>query len=147
MDVEFAIPPATMRTGMDANEEAFGLFEKDVSCRLHLRMERNDVFLSGQAGTSIHPVCARCGEEFDSPMKVRLDLTCSPQKPRAGADSYQESDEGLVFYTHEKLDLAEIVREQVLLALPIRHLCRPECLGLCSKCGANLNLGPHACES
>ena len=73
-------------------------------------------------------------------------ITCSPEKVWHGADSYQESDEGVIFYTHHKLDLTEIIREQVLLAFPLRHLCGQDCKGLCSDCGANLNQGEHQCS-
>jgi uncharacterized protein len=43
------------------------------------------------------------------------------------------------------IDLAPLVRELSLLALPIKVLCRPDCQGLCQECGANLNLGDCGC--
>ena len=47
---------------------------------------------------------------------------------------------------HEKLDQAhEILREQVLLAIPMKPLCKPECKGLCPRCGVNLNLKDCGC--
>ena len=39
----------------------------------------------------------------------------------------------------------DIVREQVLLELPLRPLCKEECRGLCSRCGDDLNVGPCQC--
>ena len=45
----------------------------------------------------------------------------------------------------ESVDLEPMVREQCLLGLPLRPLCKPDCRGLCSHCGANLNEGPCGC--
>lgn len=46
----------------------------------------------------------------------------------------------------EEVDLAEPVREHLLLALPVKKLCRPDCRGLCPVCGQNLNAGDCGCE-
>ena len=147
LDVSFSIPAAQVRAGFPKGDDAADIFERDVSCSVHLDLNRKDVFLTGGAGTSIRPVCSRCGESFDSPLEIDLSLTCSPGRPAPGADPYQESDEGLIFYNHEQLDLSEIVREQLLLALPIQYLCKPDCRGLCAGCGVNLNAesGEHTC--
>ncbi len=44
------------------------------------------------------------------------------------------------------IDLVPLVRDTVLAALPIRNLCRPDCKGLCPKCGADLNQGECGCD-
>ncbi|GAC1447213.1 MAG: hypothetical protein PVSMB4_01990 [Ktedonobacterales bacterium] len=44
------------------------------------------------------------------------------------------------------LDLREAIRQNLLLALPMRTICREECAGLCPQCGHNLNAGPCGCE-
>src|SRR5215213_1252628 len=58
----------------------------------------------------------------------------------------QAEDLILSAYEGDAVDLDELVREQILLALPSRHLCREDCKGLCQRCGANLNNGPCSCE-
>jgi uncharacterized protein len=58
----------------------------------------------------------------------------------------QAEDLILSAYEGDAVDLDEVVREQLLLALPSRHLCREDCQGLCQKCGANLNDGHCSCE-
>jgi uncharacterized protein len=42
--------------------------------------------------------------------------------------------------------LEDVLREQVLLSLPVRTLCKPDCKGLCPRCGANRNLQPCSCD-
>ena len=44
------------------------------------------------------------------------------------------------------IDLAPVVRDVVIAALPIRNLCRPDCKGLCPKCGADLNQADCGCD-
>lgn len=48
--------------------------------------------------------------------------------------------------THEQVDLEPLARETVLLELPQAPLCRDDCLGLCARCGADLNEGSCDCE-
>jgi uncharacterized protein len=146
LDVSFTLRPEELRAKMPEADEVAGAFDRDVACDFHLELQKKDVQLTGRAATEIRPVCARCGEPFRAPLTAEIDLTCTPGTYAFGADSYQESDEGIVYYRHDEIDLSEIAREQVLLALPMRHLCKEECLGLCPVCGANLNLGEHACK-
>jgi uncharacterized protein len=49
------------------------------------------------------------------------------------------------FYHGDGLLLEDALREQILLALPIKNICRDDCAGLCPRCGQNRNLGPCAC--
>jgi len=51
------------------------------------------------------------------------------------------------YYQGEGLLLEEAVREQVLLALPLKMICREDCKGLCPQCGQNLNEGPCSCTA
>jgi uncharacterized protein len=146
LDLKFQILPAVMGKAVAEKDDLLEVFSEAIDCDLRLEMMGKDVFLTGKAETRIHPVCARCDETFRHDLRVDASLTLRPQsKGIKGTDSYQESEEGLIYFRNEELDLDEIVREQLLLALPMRYLCRADCQGLCPQCGANLNLGPHAC--
>ncbi len=81
--------------------------------------------------------CVRCLE----PVSGKLDLEAR-ELFREG----ETSDEAYGF-TGEVVDLSELIRDQVVMALPAVPLCRPECLGLCQHCGKNLNLGACGCDS
>lgn len=50
-------------------------------------------------------------------------------------------------YDDVHLDLNYLVLNAILTQLPLRHLCREDCKGLCPQCGANLNDGPCGCEN
>ncbi len=60
--------------------------------------------------------------------------------PQKTEEEIELSDEDMMtdFVTGEEVDLGEIIREQIFLALPMKSVCRPTCAGLCPKCGANL---------
>ncbi len=59
----------------------------------------------------------------------------------------EQDDDAYVVTPEERLDLDELLREDVLLDLPSKYLCSPDCKGLCPKCGKNLNEGPCNCGS
>jgi uncharacterized protein len=76
--------------------------------------------------------CVRCLTEFQQPLEVDFsDLYAFTQA------SMTES--GLLLPENGKIDLSPVVRDEMLLAVPISPLCRPSCKGLCPVCGENLN--------
>jgi uncharacterized protein len=63
-------------------------------------------------------------------------------------ESDQTLDDGATStgtYSGDEIDLSELLRESLLLELPMRPLCSDDCVGLCSVCGKNLNQGPCGC--
>jgi uncharacterized protein len=58
-----------------------------------------------------------------------------------------EEDAAADFVKNNILDLTELIRQNVLLALPIQPLCREDCKGLCPECGRDLNVEPHTHEA
>jgi uncharacterized protein len=92
--------------------------------------------------------CARCVEPVPMPLKGYFDLIFRPQE--ADADSGERAitvDETEIgYYEKSGLLLEDVVREQVLLSLPGRALCQPDCKGLCPRCGQNLNQAICTCE-
>jgi len=108
---------------------------------------RFHVPLSGQ--------CKRCLEPLSLDEGVELIRTYVPEdgaqqkSERRGEESEDSFDPGLVdeeTYAGKEIDLAPAVREQILLQIPSSPLCREECLGLCPRCGKNLNEGECGCD-
>ena len=94
-------------------------------------------------------LCARCVEPVPVPLSAEFDLIFRPQD--ADADARERAitlDETEIGYYEESgLLLEDVVREQVLLSLPTRTLCKEDCKGLCPRCGQNLNLETCSCKS
>jgi uncharacterized protein len=93
--------------------------------------------------------CGRCLEPFELPVSVDVDLTYVPQPagPAAEGDEIEVAEEDLstAYYRDQVLDLGDMMREQIYLALPMRPLCREDCRGLCPECGTNRNTGRCDC--
>lgn len=125
--VEMNIPAKDWMLEPKADEH----FEKDAKCNLHLEIAEKDVFIKGTCATDGECTCYRCGEKFNYFINLNLSLTCLPKIPAhaQGGQTAQDSDEGVVFYEKEELDLTAIVREQMLLSLPMRYLCSQDCSG------------------
>jgi uncharacterized protein len=107
-----------------------------------------DIRLRGHFSSNFRVPCARCMEPVEVPLTNDFDLIFRP----AGADS--ESMERSItapeteisYYQNDSLSLEDVLREQVLLALPVRTLCKPDCKGLCPRCGVDRNHQACTCE-
>ena len=58
----------------------------------------------------------------------------------------QEDNDDYIVVEDEKIDVEALLRDDILLELPTKFLCKPDCKGLCSQCGQNLNLGDCGCN-
>lgn len=123
--------------------------------RLVGRLEKGDdrsahLVASLSAGLGLE--CSRCLAGFTHPLEERLDLFYLPHRPDQGEeeeDEVQLTDRDMVvaYYHGDRLDLGEVIREQLLLGVPMKRLCRPECRGLCPACGANRNASACECRA
>jgi uncharacterized protein len=105
------------------------------------------LLLNARVESSIHLECSRCLEEFDFMLATGFDLVFHREGRARLPEGMDEDDFVLLTDTLEsRYDILPRVRESVLLELPIRFLCREDCKGLCSACGANLNEGLCNCS-
>ena len=85
--------------------------------------------------------CRRCLKPLDGTLHAEVRELYRPRPPGEPPDQ----DEETYPLSGELLDLRPLVRDAVLLDLPIAPLCREDCAGLCPTCGADLNEGPCDC--
>jgi uncharacterized protein len=92
--------------------------------------------------------CARCIENVELYVNRAFDLLYRPLDSEKGSDevNISEAETEIGYYKGEGLELEDVLREQVLLAVPIKTVCRPECKGLCPHCGKNLNNETCDCD-
>lgn len=106
-----------------------------------------EVFLNGAVEAAVRASCARCAEEFLTSCGRRFRYVLSPKSiGYDGEKDLRGEDLEFSLYEGDYVDLAPLVREQVLLALTARPLCRDDCRGLCPSCGANRNEGDCSCR-
>lgn len=106
------------------------------------------VLVEGSVKLEAELKCGRCLKETLLPLDLAFREEYLPAE-----DSGKEIDRELTnreldigFYTKNELDINEIVKEQVLLSVPMKPLCMNECRGLCSVCGKDLNDGACNCR-
>jgi uncharacterized protein len=92
--------------------------------------------------------CDRCLETFhrDLESKFRVTLKRPSERIDDGEVELAEDELEVNFVRGEEVALDEIIREQILLMLPMKSLCSEDCSGLCPTCGANLNQNPCQCS-
>lgn len=107
----------------------------------------SDIRLVGDFATRLQLRCARCLEPVERDVAGQFDLIYRPlaavKSPPEKAISEAETEMG--FYQGSGLQLEDALKEQVLLAVPMREVCSAECKGLCPQCGRNLNTGSCEC--
>lgn len=103
--------------------------------------------LVGRVQTRLELSCGRCLEPFAWPVDASFDLRYQPHALNTGEGEreIEEDDLTTAFYENETIDLAQLMREQFYLTLPMKPLCADDCRGLCPICGTNLNRGACDC--
>lgn len=96
------------------------------------------IYIRGELQSSMSMECVRCLDEALVTVDVALDELYYYPPQNAPKGEHQVGEDGMI-------DLAPLARELSLLSVPIKVLCRPDCLGLCQECGANLNDGDCGC--
>ena len=121
----------------------------DVVLMLRVRKDGENHRVTGKLRTQVQLSCCRCLDPFEVQRDIGVDLLYLPQSDNRGEAEAEISDKDLstAFYRDEQIDLADMVREQLQLAVPMKSLCRDECRGLCPACGTNLNIERCACDT
>ena len=100
------------------------------------------LFLS--ASLAYQAECARCLEPVNGSFSVSLERTVATRETLSEKQLEENVDEYAIV-EDGKLDLGELIREELLLTFPTRFLCSEDCLGLCPKCGKPQRLGECGC--
>ncbi|MEO6120025.1 MAG: DUF177 domain-containing protein [Terriglobales bacterium] len=107
-----------------------------------------DIRMIGEYATRVEMKCARCLESVPLDLANKFDLLYRPLKVQAKASDeveIHEADTEISFYQGEGLTLEDLLKEQLLLAVPAKALCQEDCKGLCPQCGQNFNTGKCNC--
>lgn len=107
-----------------------------------------DIRVAGEMSTRVEVACARCLDPVVREVERSFDLLYRPQGSDAGRAeiSVTQAEAEIGYYTGSGVLLEDILREQLLLEVPIKVVCREDCKGLCPHCGQNRNLGSCNCS-
>src|SRR5438067_2304022 len=107
-----------------------------------------EIRINGSLTTTLELMCSRCLDPARTSIQKPFDLFFRERDEAMFDEDEVELDETetrTAFFTGTKLAMGDILREQILLALPMKALCRVDCKGLCPTCGTNLNSGNCNC--
>lgn len=104
--------------------------------------------ISGRMSARVKVECDRCLQDVELPVdsEFNLEYVTADQYAQLNAAELSEEDLQLSIYDGEVFDIDEIVREQLLLAIPYQAVCQETCRGFCPSCGTNLNFNKCDCR-
>lgn len=102
--------------------------------------------LSGETDVTVQIPCDRCLEDMSVPFSIKIDKEFALDTD-GYEDSEDDDDEAASYIDEERvLDVDRLIYNEILVNWPAKVLCKPDCKGICPKCGTNLNLATCDCE-
>ena len=143
--VDRTFQPSEFETSVGVDEEYKVVAPVHLEMDVHKDGEAYGV--TGRVATRLQLECGRCLEPFEIAVDSPFELRYVPQIENAGEGEREVTEDDLTtaFYRNERIDLAELLHEQFVLALPMKPLCAEGCKGLCVHCGTNLNKATCDC--
>lgn len=110
--------------------------------------EFDHIRVNGRVETRVGLTCSRCLAGFETPVVSAFTIFYSraTEVPQDEEIELAEADLVSATYSGDEIDLATEIAEQVMMDVPLKPLCREECQGLCTKCGADLNAVDCGCD-
>lgn len=133
--------------------EAWDKSDVDTALLQLFRTNQN-VDIVGEIRCSCHLNCSRCLKKFTAPLCIPIHYTMAPlyesqeelQRQSKEEVELVKEDLDFTFYEGDGFDLNGLLREQIILSIPMQPLCDTDCKGLCPHCGKDLNLSPCSCK-
>ncbi len=115
----------------------------------NVKLAGHEVFVSGQVETRAQLECDRCLKPLELPVSADfvLEYITGSDYESSSTAALSEEEMAVSVFDGESIDVDEIVKEQILLAVPARTLCREDCKGMCPECGIDLNAGQCNCAA
>ncbi len=120
-----------------------------VTAVLRLDKVGEDVIAKGALSSKAELQCARCLKQFPLRISSQVNVVYHPVRDIAKAEQHQLKGAELdtVFYSNDLIETDDLLREQLILNLPMKPLCSQDCRGFCPQCGTDLNVSGCNCES
>ena len=153
LDIEQTIAAEQLPLLTEIPGEDRVVFDRPIQARIHATRFGDTVGIQGTLSTGVKISCCRCLKSFDLSIETEFTATAIPQHDDAPSGSEEKEEIELtpeemdvLHYSGDHIDLKEEVTQQIIMALPIKPLCRKTCKGLCSRCGTDLNTSTCQCE-
>lgn len=129
-------------------DERVSLIEP-VSVSGKVKLARAEIFVNGHIETRAQVECDRCLQRVELPVNTdfALQYITGSEYESSQAAELTEDEMSVSLFDGEVIDVDEIVKEQILLTVPTRMLCRPDCKGICPNCGIDKNTADCECAT
>jgi len=121
------------------------VFLNPVHSELFIKRIGEEILIRGRIKTCLSFVCSRCLVPFEFPVDSKFDLVYLPEELDVFQDQLENDEINKFFYYSHKIDVKEVVLEQLNLTFPAKPLCSARCQGICPVCGKIIQEGECAC--
>lgn len=121
------------------------VFLKPVHAELTVKKAGEEVLIKGKVTTRLSFICSRCLIPFEYPIDSTFDLVYLAEELDVMKDQLEGDDISKLIYYSGKIDIKEVVLEQLNLAFPAKPLCSEDCQGICPVCGKVIKDGECVC--
>ncbi len=124
-------------------------FVRPLDIHLSIAREYDHIRVSGNVATAVGMGCSRCLVETVHDVVSAFTIVYSKDAGlKQDEEEVELAEEDLISVTYEgdEIDFTSEITEQVLLAIPLKPLCREDCRGLCGNCGTDLNVAECGCD-
>lgn len=142
INLEETLPPGAIDIGREIKQV------EPLSVEGTAELLASEIHLHGSLKTAVEVTCARCLEPIRRDVAVDFDLFYEPMQTIAKGEDVEigPNDLDVGFYEGDGMLLEDALKEQILLALPMKNICQEDCRGLCPQCGQNRNLVNCGCH-
>ncbi|WP_426349304.1 YceD family protein [Alloiococcus sp. CFN-8] len=106
-------------------------FLSPIKAKGKVSVKDNLVVIDMEASTTLELTCTRCLDRYNSDITINIFEEYSQ-------DTKQENTD-VTIITEDYIDLLKVIKDNIIVSLPIKKLCGDSCKGLCQNCGVNLN--------
>jgi len=129
--------------GTDLSFDKGMKIEDGMKIHLVFTKEKNDsVIIEGSINGNLITACSRCLEEFVNTIDTSFIYMFRDRK----SFTEDDKDSDVIMFENNEIDLEPLLKETIILELPMKPLCADDCRGLCPACGVNLNKEGCDCE-
>jgi len=150
------IPEGGLNFDVLADKEQFEIDQPDctlidgVKVKGSLKKIERDICFFGDLQAQLQLTCTRCLKPFPFQVESKIQIHFVPRAKEQSPGSeveIKETDIEQEVYEDDRVDMSGPIRDQILLEVPLMHLCQKDCKGICSECGTDLNLNQCECQN
>ena len=120
--------------------------ENHVQGKVTLTQAKGSILVTGSMIATVHDICNRCLNPVDLSIEFKIEEQYFPSIDIVSGLPLSTNPENYTIDKNNIIDLSEALNQYILMKMPMKILCKPECAGICPSCGKNLNESTCKCQ-